>query len=374
MLIIFISSASAQEETDFPLEYELYFNTFSSGEESRILSVQEDASPIDVFSTDHSIFAYSWSPDGQSIAIIRNNPETRTKLLEVFNKDFHHIEQWEVTIYQNDLTGFPMVWSDSENLLLVSSSETGMPQVMMVSLSSPEEITQLSIPVAETEELAQIYWSPDGGYMLYQTHTLSSAPTPTNAPPIRQPQPYNLYLLEIETLQSTFISDTSYRSCVAWSPDNHSIASISNSFRDTEYPYMLRSNQIEIYDLESGAIETIELQTDINYSLGCPMAWSNDGQQIALETTRIDNENQFESGVAVIDVASGDFQTLGMSHLESYNIISLTWSPDDSWIAVETLYNAYRDIRLFSYTTGNEVTIMLDGVPLFSPSWRFTEE
>lgn len=371
MILTSTSTIIAQASGDLPLPYPLYFDDFTSG---KLFFIQDSIAPFEAFSIPYSIFAYSWSPNGNNLAIIRNNSDTRTKLLEVFNEDFHLIQQLRVMTYQNDLFHFPIAWSGNDHILLISPSDTGVPQVLRMSLNSPEEITRLTIPVVESEELVQIYWSPDGRYMLYQTHTLSSpTPAPTNTPPIRQPEPHKLYLLELETLHSTLITESSFQGCVAWSPDNRLIASISDSFRDTEYPYMLRVNQLEIYDLGS-FVEEIDLSIDLTHSLGCPIAWANDGKQIALETTRVDNENHYESGVAVIDIVSGEFQTVGISHLESYNIISLTWSPDDSWIAVETLYNAFRDIRLFSYDSGLEVKITLDGLPLFNPSWRFVEE
>jgi hypothetical protein len=50
------------------------------------------------------------------------------------------------------------------------------------------------------------------------------------------------------------------------------------------------------------------------------------------------------------------------------------WSLDDAWIAIGTVYGAFNDVRLFSYETGEEVIIRLDGMPLTNPRWRNSNE
>ena len=368
-LIVVSMSSSAQVDDDLELPYQLYFNYFSGGAENKLYFIQENAVPVEVYSTQHSILDFSWSPNGDKIIIIRNERGFRGVIAEIYADDFQLIYQFEMSLYEY----FPMTWSsDGETLFWIGTSDIGLAQILSISINTLDnDISVSNIPLLESEEISQIYWSPDTNYLLYQTISHSDPSTATPSNNMRQPDVYKLFMLNIETHESMLVTDTSYRSCIAWSKDSQFFALISSQFQDSDFPFPTESN-LHIYDLGLEQTASIKLEPNSQSSLGCPMTWSNNGQYIAFETTFKTVEHVFETGITIVDVMTEETRIVGISNLTSYDIQLIEWSPDDSWIAIGTLYNAFRDVRLFSYETDEEVIITLQGIPLFNPVWRDT--
>ncbi|MBZ0296933.1 MAG: hypothetical protein K8L99_30510, partial [Anaerolineae bacterium] len=292
---------------------------------------------------------------------------------EIYTSDFDRIALPKIELYQPHLLDYPIAWSsDSETLFFISKSRMGFPQIVSRFLNSLDEETEIIIPLSDSEELTQVYWSPDAKYLLYQTLSLSATPTETHANDIRQPETYSLYLFNLETQQSKLVTATSYRQCVAWSHDSRTFASISNLFQEKDFPFP-SANLLQIYDLDLERLSELDLTTKPTSSLGCPIAWSNDGQLIAMKSVELKEEEGIpthQTGISVVEISTGELRTLGVSDLPVYDIRSLTWSSDDSWIAIGTHYNAFSDIRLFLVATGEEFIITVDGLPLLNPTWR----
>ncbi|MCA9893505.1 MAG: PD40 domain-containing protein [Anaerolineae bacterium] len=388
LLILALVDIEAQEPIELQLPGQLYFYY-----NSQIYYVQEDSTPIPIFNKQSPILSYSWSSDGSKIAIVRNEIGVR-QLAEVYNADFELLHQFELDIDFEDLHQFPVAWSsDNDALLLISTPENDLPQIVVLPLDTTVEEATIDFPLADSEEISKVYWSPDARYLLYQTSIPQGIVIATAGPETEIPQPetYDLYLFDLETQMTTFITSSSYWNCVAWSPQGNLFAGVSDYIRETETPWLLRANQLQIYDVNASIVSIINIEFEPTSALLCPLAWSNDAEQIAISYGTLSEGDPgeysnmgadiltYQSGISAIDLASKEYHVVGVSGALSlqfiaYQAVSIEWSPDDTWIAVGALYNAFRDVRLFSYDTGEEVVITVDGQPLFDPAWRAQNE
>lgn len=363
--------------THLNLSEQLYFHTYSGSKDGNdVLYYVQDTitTPKQAFMAQGTIRDFTWTPDGTKIAIFVNDHKDETSLAEIYSGDFEFITHIRLNLFKNDTYHYPVVWtSDSEYLLAVISNQTDMPYVSIISLDPSIDAVEHAIPISESEQLHRVYWSPNAKYALYQTEALSGLRE--RGEDTIQPQTYRLYLLNLETFQPTLVTQTSYFNCVVWSNDGNRFATATDFHRDVEFPFLLRMNSLTIYNTELEIIEELDTSTDFDEAIGCPISWSNSGQWISLGYAIINTSEKINSGVVSIDIQTREVKDVWISDSVSYAILSMQWSPDDSWIAIETLYNAYGDIRLFSRDTGEEFVISVtEGVPLFNPHWRHIDE
>ncbi|MCA0458220.1 MAG: hypothetical protein LCI00_29910 [Chloroflexi bacterium] len=372
MMLILCTSVSAQETRPLNLPSELYFNTFSGSHEisKSLYRVQDSPTADPVLTTQKTIMDYVWTSDGNKIALIINdNGATRA---EIYSSAFELITQVEINLFKNDTYHYPVTWADDgKHLATVSEKAADIPYISIIPVDSLSNTVEQVISVPEAEDLSRIYWSPNAKYMLYQTLLRSDAVTRESIP---QPESHKLYLLDLETRKTKLVTNTSFNNCIAWSSDGDRFASVSNFHRDLD-TFQLRATHLEIYDLNAKVITEFDTNLTFDKAIGCPISWSNNGQNIAALYSIYIEPSEFESGIATIDLQTQKIQPVGIPNPISYSILSMNWSPDDSWVAIETLYNAYGDIRLFPLDTGEEIILTVgDGVPMFNPKWRITSE
>lgn len=363
---------SAQDTSRLNLTDELYFHISASGFADEFYRVQATRTPAQVFTTPNRILNYAWTADGTKIALIINDYNKAGIVAEIYSREFEFITQMDVNLFDRDYEQYPVTWTeDGEHLLAVIGKEDGLPYVSRMPLDPASDPVEQVVFVPETEKLAHIYWSPNAQQALYQTLLLSDVENKDSPP---QPQLYRLYLLDLATFESTLVTDTSFNNCIAWSSDGNRFASVSDSHRNLD-TLLVRANHLQIYDLNAEVVTEVDTRMALDRAIGCAISWSHNGQWIAFRYAIFTEPDEVESGIAVIDMQTHEIRKVGVSKATAYAIESMHWSSDDSWIVIETFYNAFGDVRLFSFDTGEEIILTVgDGVPLFNPQWHHVNE
>jgi Tol biopolymer transport system component len=129
---------------------------------------------------------------------------------------------------------------------------------------------------------------------------------------------------------------------------------------------------LTIHNLSKGTKVSHDLTLSEYHAVDCPLAWSNSGEFIALSDVLADelSSTRLQTGLSVLAVETGEIQHILYTEDLPYNTLSINWSPDDSWLAIETLFSAFRDIRLIDYEEKREFIIRLDGIPISNAIWR----
>lgn len=258
-----------------------------------------------------SEWSYVWSQDGQQI--IYNVPVGAGDDIYMMSATGRNKRQIEIPTLQ----AWNLTWSpDGQSLAYFSSYYTS--DLFLISLrdNTVENITD-SLDISES--LPQ--WSSNEENLLFFMGN-------------------DMFLRDVETDSVRRLTDTPHnKDYPLWSPDGEKIAFQRN---------VNGNNTLFIFDLDSGAIRPLALDTAIRSE---SVSWSPDSQQV---TMVLDTQQ-----VITYSLAEDIYEILTDG---TNRTASATWSPDGRYIA----YLENRLIQVYDLERGRSIQLELD-IPVLAP-------
>lgn len=317
--LLFSSADNWQAE-----QWGIYVLDMTRGVTQRLLTSRTDTAPG---------LPVVWSPDGEQIAYLSNEPNPETYLVDSQGKD------------PRRLTGAPTdseynaVWSPDGKRLAFIGERDGLRDVYLAASdgSNPYKLT------AGSRSFRSLGWSPDNRHLALESLALADV---------------DIYRLDTESgalSNLTRFPGNDIRP--SWSPDGKQIAFMSSrnsgNFGNTRY---------DLYIMDSNGSHVRRYTTTFPADSSWQMNWSPDGARIVLGSTSWIGG----SDIYLIDVA---YKLARNITRDSTRDGSPAWSPDGKWIAFETRRTGIWQIDLMSADGWKRRQLTHDTVDSRHPVW-----
>ena len=256
--------------------------------------------------TDNRRFDYDavWSPDATRIAFVQQLREPRNPDIYVMSAAGRNKQRLTRSRYDDD----EPQWSPDGTRLVWNRNQGDSPTGRLLVMNA--DGTGKHLLAGRESDDAHPLWSPAGGDILFVSRDDCYGGECVNFQ-------LDLHVVGADGTNERNLTETDANEVgAAWSPDGSRIAFVRE----------LTGGDTEIFLMAADGTDVIQL-TDLTGASSLP-AWSPDGSQIAF--TRITDPGNFETRLAVVDVATGRVETLTT---EEVGGVQPEWSPDGGRIA-----------------------------------------
>lgn len=352
LLVFIVISGTVAQEWSGQLPSKLLIHTLSSDFPNTLYVIEgdgEELTPLIQFEPRTWPNGIYWSPDGQKFAIVERIPGEQNICIYHVTGEFIRCDE-SAMAWNSDYYRFPLLYLADDSILALFQSDHHPPQIVSLDIENGEVDILADLPVdLEAERLERIYWSSTGQYVAYQTTSYQDLEQQTALEP-PPPPPLNLYVFDLEQHTSRLLTRQSFDNCVSWSNGGQSINIVMKRWREGPGG-ILKSDGLTSIDLEEGAISRKIPQHNNQEVFGCPFTWTHDNSQMAFHGRFEDTTGQIVNGLFLVPDDGDEAIFLA----ETPNIIDIQWSPDNRYLAIETLYSAFGDVRIISQDGGQRI-------------------
>jgi Tol biopolymer transport system component len=247
---------------------------------------------------------YSWSPDGERIALWATDLDMEVYGLWTVNGDGSSPQLiFNLSDYNDELRGGSLSWSPDGNYIafVIYQSYPKEYHLMYVSISSGE-LTEIEVP--ESPRISSIDYSPDNQWIAYISQQDET------------PYESDIYRIRIDGTQHTQITSGKKLHCLRWAPDG-------DWFVSCDY-----SGDVErIVKISSDGGEQVYLTYNTVFHASYP-CWSADGEWVAY------SYRQNEPADVWITKSDGSYESYqitnswpdGEPDVDIYGDVCLDWS------------------------------------------------
>ena len=278
---------------------------YSAGARGEICVIAGDGSDRHCL-TDNRRFDYDavWSPDATRIAFVQQLREPRNPDVYVMSAAGRNTERLTRSPYDDD----EPQWSPDGTRLVWNRNRGDSPTGRLLVMNA--DGTGKHLLAGRERDDAHARWSPAGEEILFESRDDCYSAECVNFQ-------LDLHVVGVDGTNERSLTRTdANETAAAWSPDGTRIAFVRE----------LGGDDAEIFVMDADGTDAIQL-TDLTGASFSP-AWSPDGAQIAF--TRITDPGNFETRLAVADVATGQVATLTT---EEVGGVQPVWSPDGGRIS-----------------------------------------
>lgn len=360
IVCVAIPGYTQDQEPVHPLPTGLTLYTLTSSYGDTLFYVDPNSSemrPLIEFSENDRPVTLSWSPDGQYFALVNNlvGPLEEPDKLCIYTADGEEVSCQDLMLWYPDNYRFPISWhSDGKMISVLVRTDDVQPQLGQI---DPETNTlQLGhILDLDDAELNMVYWSPTGDFVAYQTGP--------------EWNDLRLFVLDVVTGALRILTVRSSENCMAWTSDGMHLGVVHNIWRQEEFPFLLKTDGLTVYDTSGHVVNHVYPIFEGQSVLGCPFAWSSDDSRIAYYSGFVTDANEINCGVFVSEIDNNEAELVAIDN-QCYGVDSIAWSFDDTHLVIETRYNAYGDVRVYSMDGWMQVFDTTEGINLVDPSWQ----
>jgi Tol biopolymer transport system component len=235
--------------------------------------------------------------------------------------------------------GSAITWTEDGQTILALVENEEKIQIARIILSD-NEITYIgSVSLPPDEEVDEVYWSPSAEKMLYRTVKLQNSAI----------RGYRLYLLDLNSLQQTFITEDQDGSRASWSSDDERFVAVVDE-------------TLVIYDSFGNVISDFVPTYQGQVRNPGVVSWSPNGNKIAFDS----NYQAQRVGIYILELDDGNvFQVMD----NFFPVGAIAWSPDSEYLAMDPCCPRNAEVVIVSFD-GWERWYRLDSDSIDLPTWE----